>query len=435
MCRAIVKGLALLVACSPALGAGEVPATPTSPRAQARSRFEDAKFGLFLHWGVYSLLGKGEWVMNSEKLPAAEYEKLPPRFHPTKFDAETWADAAKAAGARYITVTAKGHDGFCMFQSALTTYDVVDATPFGRDPLKALADACRARGIGIFFYYSLLDWHHPDYFPRGDSGKHSGRPERGDWKAYVAYTQGQLRELCTNYGEISGIWLDGQSDRKEADWGLETTYRLIHELQPGALIGNNHHLRPLDGEDFQIFERELPGRDALGINKAEVADGMPLETCLTLNNSWGFNARDKAFKAPDRVIRSLVLAAGSGANLLLGVGPGPDGAIGPEATVRLAAVGKWLDGHGQSLYGTRRGPIAPQEWGVSTSKSGVVYLHALKPEARLPIPETLAAFEARAGGAALPFGRDEEGPFLRIPEGTRSAPDTVLILRPTGFGR
>src|SRR4051794_20577253 len=172
----------LLAVCRPvAVAAQEATSADRAPDASARARrwFEDAKFGLFVHWGVYSLLGKGEWVMNNDNIPIAEYEKLPPRFHPSAFDAEAWVKTAKAAGMKYITITSKHHDGFCMFDSKLTRYDIVDATPYARDPLKALADACHDHKIKLFFYYSLLDWHHPDYFPRGGTGKAAGREEKG----------------------------------------------------------------------------------------------------------------------------------------------------------------------------------------------------------------------------------------------------------------
>src|SRR3954464_14301507 len=270
------------------VGAGAAP----DANAQAKRWFEDARFGLFVHWGVYALLGKGEWVMNNDKIPIPEYEKLPPRFNPVKFDADEWVRLARAAGMKYLTITSKHHDGFCMYDSKLTSYDIVDATPNGKDPMKALAAACHKQGIKLFFYYSLLDWHHPDYFPRGGTGQATGRPEKGDWKSYVAYYQGQVRELCTEYGEIGGIWFDGWWDRPDADWDLAGAYRLIHELQPGALVGNNHHVAPMPGEDFQIFEQDLPGENSAGFNKVGAAADAPLETCLTINNSWGYNAAD-----------------------------------------------------------------------------------------------------------------------------------------------
>ena len=257
--------------------AGEVPLAAERSTG-ARRAFEDDKFGLRIDWGVYSLLGKGERVMDHDKLPAREYAKLPVRFNPSKFDAEAWVKLAKGAGAKYITITSKHHDGFCMFASRLTDYDIVDATPYHRDPLKALADACHQQKIALFFYYSLLDWHHPDYFPLGKTGRTGGREPKGDWKRYLAFYQGQLRELCTNYGEIGGIWLDGWWDRPDADWDLPGTYRLIHELQPGALVGNNHHVAPFPGEDFQMSRSRTPpgenrGRIQQGRRFAEAAAG------------------------------------------------------------------------------------------------------------------------------------------------------------------
>ena len=243
--------------------------------AKAKRNFQDGKFGLFIHWGVYSLLGKDARVMEKDKLPVSEYEKLAPRFNPGDFDAELWVKTAKAAGMKYVTVTAKHHDGFCMYDSKLTRYDVVDASPHGKDPLKALADACHKHKITLFFYYSLLDWHHPDYFPLGRTGKSSGREPRGDWAKYVAYYQGQVRELCTNYGEIGGVWFDGFWDRPDAAWDLEGTYKLIHALQPEALVGNNHHLAPFAGEDFQTFESDLPGESSSGLNKLAANPTLP----------------------------------------------------------------------------------------------------------------------------------------------------------------
>src|SRR5689334_14404502 len=182
----------LTVPSTVGIAAQEPASSDREPDANVRSRrwFQDAKFGMFVHWGVYSLLGKGEWVMTNDKIPIAEYEKLPPRFNPVKFDADEWVKLAKAAGMKYITITSKHHDGFCMYDSKLTAYDMVDATPYGKDPMKALAAACHKQGIKLFFYYSLLDWHHPDYFPRGKTGGATGREEKGNWESYVAYYQG-----------------------------------------------------------------------------------------------------------------------------------------------------------------------------------------------------------------------------------------------------
>ncbi len=408
----------------------------TEKNARARQAFQDDRFGLFVHWGVYSQLGKGEWVMDRDKLPISEYNKLPPRFNPTRFDADAWVKLAKAAGAKYITITSKHHDGFCMFASRLTDFDV-DATPYHGDPLKALAGACHEQKIKLFFYYSLLDWHHPDYFPLGKSGRAAGRETRGDWKRYVAYYQGQVRELCTNYGEIGGIWFDGWWDRPEADWDLAGTYRLIHELQPGALVGNNHHVAPWPGEDFQIFEQDLPGDNAAGFNKAPVSGALPLETCMTINHSWGFNARDTNFKSAEEIIQALIASAGRGANLLVNIGPRADGSIDDEVTQRLVKVGKWLETFGESLYGTRRGPIPPQAWGVSTTKGKEadqrIYLHVLKPNPGEPIifdPSTSWAPFLFGKTVPLKLVRKQQVLELELPKDAYMPIDTIVVLRP-----
>jgi alpha-L-fucosidase len=329
-----------------------------------------------------------------------------------------------------------------MFDSKLTDYDVVEATPYRADPLKALADACRPQGIKLFFYYSLLDWHHPDYFPPGKTGRAAGREGRGDWKRYVAYYQGQVRELCTSYGEIGGIWFDGWWDRPEAEWDLAGTYRMIHELQPGALVGNNHHVAPMPGEDFQMFEQDLPGENAAGFNTAGVAAGLPRETCLTINDSWGYNAADVHYKSAEQLIRALVGSAGRGANLLVNVGPLPDGTIATEPSQRLLELGKWLAANGESIYGTRAGPIAPQPWGVSTvNKRGPsqVYLHILNPDVESPVTfqKEVTSWAAYLFGKGTPLKLRQAvgGMALELPRDVRSPVDTIVVLRPTGTGR
>ena len=217
---------------------------PSASNLAAREWFQDARFGMFIHWGVYSVLADGEWVMNNRKIPVADYEKLPGFFNPISFDAAEWVSLAKSAGMKYITITSKHHDGFAMFDSKVSDYNIVARTPYKKDPMKALAEECRRQGLKLFFYYSQLDWHNPDYFPRGRTGQDSGRPEQGSWPRYLDYMNAQLRELLTNYGDVAGIWFDGWWDKPDADWQLPRTYSLIHELQPQALIGSNHHKRP-----------------------------------------------------------------------------------------------------------------------------------------------------------------------------------------------
>ncbi len=409
-----------------------------TPNREARAWFQDARLGLFVHWGVYSLLEKGEWVMEHDRLPISEYAKLPPRFTASKFDAQAWVALAKAAGARYLTVTAKHHDGFCMFDSALTDYDVVDSTPFHTDPIKALAEACRQQDVKLFLYYSLLDWHHPDYDPRGKTGHFAGRQLKGTWKHYVAYYQGQVRELCTRYGAIGGIWFDGEWDRPGADWDLAGTYRMIHELQPHALVANNHHAAPLPGEDFQIFEQDLPGENKAGFNKARIQPGLPLETCLTINSSWGYNAADENYKSVSDLVHALARASGRGANLLLNVGPLPDGSISATSVTRLRELGQWLTAHEESIRGTHAGPIPEKPWGVSTARGPVdhptaIYLHVFHPGPDTPIVlDRNTPWQPRLLGRSvlLETRATKSGAEIVIPDDIRDPIDTVIMLEP-----
>ncbi|GIV60794.1 MAG: alpha-L-fucosidase [Rhodothermaceae bacterium] len=421
--------------------AGEV--AGEDPEAR-RAWFREARFGMFIHWGVYSVLGRGEWVMENERMTVEAYEELPPRFNPTGFDPAAWVRIAKEAGMRYITITAKHHDGFGMWDSAVSDYDIVDRTPYGKDVLKMLADECEKQGLRLFFYYSHLDWHHPDYYPRGKTGRHSARPDSGDFDRYLDYVNAQIAELAGGaYGKVAGFWFDGWWDQRReeghtgstetlVDWRLQETYDLIHRLQPQALIANNHHVMPFPGEDIQIFERDLPGRNTTGFNAAGIGR-LPLETCETINHSWGYNRDDRNFKSVKELIHYLVRAAGHDANLLLNVGPMPEGTFQPEVVERLRAMGAWLRKHGETIYGTRGGPMAPQAWGVTTRTDRRVFVHVLQSDAPalLTLPGT-AGLEVRRAvlfgtGTPVPF-TDEGGDVqLQLPS-TRDSLDTIVVL-------
>jgi alpha-L-fucosidase len=387
---------------------------------------------LFIHWGVYSQLGQGEWVMQNRGIPVGTYEWLASTFNPVKFDARAWVDIAQAAGARYITITSRHHDGFAMFASDATRYDIADWTAFGRDPLQELADECRQAGIKLFFYYSQLDWHHPDYVPRGRTGLSTGRPESGDWTRYLDFMDAQLEELLTRYGPLGGIWFDGMWDKPDADWRLARTYALIHRLQPAALIVPNHHLAPLPGEDVQTFEQDLPGANTAGFNTTEIGS-LPLETSLTMNRSWGFNITDTAFKSTRELVGYLVRAAGNDANLLLNVGPRPDGTIQPEAVERLRELGAWLATYGTSVYGTRGGPVPPRDWGVTTRRGDTVFVHVLNwPDRTLALPAIEGGVRSArmlGNGAAVPFTQTEAGLMLTLPPGLTDEPDRVVVIQ------
>ncbi len=413
---------------------------PSADNLAARTWFQDAKFGLFIHWGIYSVLGAGEWVMEERGpasytgrpgIPASQYDRLAAQFNPTQFDAREWVALAKASGMKYITITSKHHDGFAMYDSSLTDWNIVDRTPYGRDVLAELAEACREEGLKLFFYYSQLDWRHEDYFPRGRTGLQAGRPENGNWDSYIDFMNGQLRELLTNYGEVGGIWFDGMWDKWDAPWRLDETYRLIHQLQSQTLIGSNHHLAPLPGEDFQMFEHDLPGANTTGYNTTEIGT-LPFETAETINQSWGFNLTDHDYKSTDDLIRYLVNAAGRNGNFLLNVGPMPNGKVQEEFKERLHGIGRWLDEYGDSIYGTRNGPIEPGPWGVSTAKQDTVYLHVLNwNDSILALPAlNLEVKEARLlrNQAKVPFQIIDKALLVTLPTRPTDLIDEVVIL-------
>ena len=363
---------------------------PSKDNLIAREWFEDSRFGLFVHWGVYSVLGDGEWVMNQQKLSIEEYEKLPSFFNPVDFNPREWVRMAKDAGMKYITITSRHHDGFSMFKTYQNDYNIVDSTPYGKDIMKMLADECHKQGIKIFFYYSTLDWHNNDYFPRGRTGNEIDGRGEGDWNNYISFMKAQLTELLTNYGPIGGIWFDGHWDQKEwdpitkkygkdmVDWHYEDIYKLIHSIQPACLIGNNHHLSPIPGEDFQMFERDLPGKNTTGWGSSEEDIGdLPKEICETINGSWGFNLRDRKHKSSKELIHYLIKAAGYGSNLLLNVGPMPNGKIQPTHKKSLKEIGNWLELYGETIYETKQGPLKPNIDFVSTQKNNIVYVHFL----------------------------------------------------------
>jgi alpha-L-fucosidase len=416
---------------------------PTKSNLAARQWFQDAKFGLFIHWGVYSVLADGEWVMQVKKIPVNEYEKLPAQFNPSEFNAAEWVALAKAAGMKYITITSKHHDGFAMFDSKVSDWNIVARTPYKKDPLKMLADECRKQGIKLFFYHSQLDWHNTDYFPRGQTGQSAGRPESGDWYKYLDFMDAQLKELLTNYGKIGGIWFDGMWDKPKADWRLQQTYNLIHSLQPQALVGSNHHLRPFDGEDFQMFEKDLPGKNTSGFSKESVIGNLPLETCETMNNSWGYNANDKKFKSTRELIHYLVRAAGYNANFLLNVGPMPNGKIQPEFVAHLREMGSWLAKNGEAIYATQKGPVEPQAWGVTTRKGNKVYVHifdlqaagnATSPDSLLlQIPMSIRSAYYLSDKSKVVFESTANGLLLKnLQQQKADAYDTIIVLELAG---
>jgi len=406
---------------------------PSPENLQARREFQDMKFGMFIHWGVYSVLGDGEWVFHNRKMTVDEYNRLPAFFDPEQFDAKTWVALAKAAGMKYITITSRHHDGFAMFDSKVSDWNIVARTSYKKDPLKMLAEECHRQGIKLFFYYSQLDWHNPDYYPRGATNWPNGRPDQGDFNRYLDdYMDGQLTELLTNYGPIGGIWFDGMWDKPSADWHLAKTYALIHKLQPAALIIPNHHQKPIPGEDVQTFERDLPGQNTAGFNTSYVTTQLPLERCDTLNENWGFNIGDSNYKSAAELERRLARTAGSNSNYLLNIGPYPNGEIDPEFATRLHSVGDWLAKYGDSIYGTRGGPIPPADWGVTTQREDRIYVHILDWHAPLlalpPIDKKILSARSLIEGSPVTFTQNADGVVLKLPPAGKDETDRVIVL-------
>ena len=338
------------------VGMAQTSYQPTAENLKAREQFQDQKFGVFLHWGLYSMMGVTEWIMTNRDIHYQEYPKLAKTFYPSEFDADAWISAIKAAGAKYITITTRHHDGFSLFKTATSSYNSVDGTPFKRDIIKELAEACKRHDIKLHLYYSHLDWGREDY-PVGRTGHGTGRPkEKANWPSYFNFMNTQLTELLTNYGEVGAIWFDGwwdhDNDAKPFDWQLEEQYGIIHKLQPQCLIGNNHHTTPFLGEDIQIFERDLPGENKAGLSGQDISR-LPLESCQTINEHWGYSITDSNYKSGKELIQMLVRAAGKNANLLLNIGPEPGGALPSLALDRLKTIGEWLNKYGETIYGTR----------------------------------------------------------------------------------
>jgi alpha-L-fucosidase len=428
----IVLRAFVIVALFPAALGAQGAYVPSPENMASREWFQDAKFGMFIHWGISSLLMDGEWVMENRAIRVDEYERIAVGFNPTRFDADAWVELARSAGMRYLTLVAKHHDGFALWDSRVSDWDVVERTPFGRDIVKELADACSRHGLRMFVYYSQLDWHHPDYFPLGMTGHNAGRSEAGEWERYLGYMDAQLRELFSNYGQLAGVWFDGMWDRPSANWRLRRTYNLIHELQPGALIIPNHHQTPRFGEDVQTFEKDLPGANTAGWNAAAISADLPLETSETIGESWGFRLTDRKYKSVSDLVRMLVQAAGRNANLLLNIGPLPDGTIHPEQIERLHGVGRWLERYGPSIYQTRGGPITPRLWGVTTHRGDTVYVHVLDwPDPEISIPpleERVQAAHLLPTGDRVQFRETASGITLDLPPRDSASVDQVIVL-------
>lgn len=381
------KFLILILAVAFALNLNAQDYQPSAVNLKQREWFNNARFGLFIHWGPFSIPGSGEWVMNDRKLTVQNYTNLKDFFNPVDFNAAEWVTTAKNAGMKYITLITRHHDGFSLWDTRYSDFNIMN-TPYKKDIVKMMADECHKQGIKLYLYYSLLDWRRDDYpYETGRTGQHSGRKGKSNYASYLQFMKNQLTELLTNYGEIGGIWFDGHWDQtavegeknraSRIDWKYDEIYSLIHKLQPQCMIGNNHHLAPFAGEDFQMFERDLPGENKSGYSFQKASDQLPLETCETISKSWGYNLSDTTYKSKKELVHMLVKASNLGANLLLNIGPMPNGKIQPEFKDRLAGLGDWLKVYGESIYNTKAGFVKPTESWSITQAEKKIYLHVL----------------------------------------------------------
>ena len=410
--------------------------------------YRDAKFGMFIHWGPYSLASvEASWpIMRPTPggITEAEYRALPQRFNPTKFDPDAFVDLARTAGQQYMVFTTKHHDGFCMFDSSYTDYKVTK-TPYGRDIVKMLSQACDKRNMRLGFYYSPPDMHHPDFrdTSKPASENWNGEPQRPEWPLYLDYMQLQLTELLTRYGPAALIWFDGLNHQEKYDG--ERFIKLIRNLQPATLVNDRIGVPGDYVTPEQFIPKAIPTKDvhfsAVDQNvQKELKPGIPRpedfqlwETCMTINNTWAYNMHDHDYKSAQFLIRALVEVASRGGNFLLNVGPQPDGVIQPEFQERLSAIGDWLATNGDSIYGTTYGPIQGNPAIRTTAKRETVFVHVFDwPSATLEIsglqPKVISA-RLLANGQSLKFTQSEQNLEIELSPQALDPDVTVIALR------
>jgi alpha-L-fucosidase len=418
----------------------------TTEQHDARMQWwRDARFGMFIHWGLYAVPageweGKtdyGEWIRTSAEIPLDTYDHFREQFNPVKFDADSWVKMARDAGMKYIVITSKHHDGFCMFDTKQTDFCVMN-TPFHRDPMKDLADACHKYGLKFCFYYSIMDWHHPDYLPRRTWEKY--RPITGaEFIRYVHYIKAEIKELLTNYGDIGVLWFDGEWENTWNQKFGKEIYAYCRSLQPNIIINNRVGAGRMDmegltkegsfGGDFGTPEQQIP---ATGL------PGVDWETCMTMNDHWGYNKNDKKFKSAKEIIQMIADIASKGGNYLLNVGPTSEGLIPPESIERLKMVGEWMKVNGEAIYKTQPSPFRTLDWGRCTRKEipdGVrLYLHVFNwPEThRIGIPgllnEPLNAYLLTDEYQSLKIERTEDALVINLPMIVPDNNNTVVVL-------
>lgn len=411
--------------------------------------WRDARFGMFVHWGLYAvpagqwkgkeIPGIGEWIMERADIPVAEYEPLARQFNPVKFNADEFVGIAKNAGMKYIVITSKHHDGFCLWDSKVTDYDIIDATPFKRDILKELSKACRKQGIKLCFYHSIMDWHHPDaqkpFYPNYNDSKKSNP----NFARYVEnYMKPQLKELITEYGPLGVLWFDGEWINDWTEPQGKDLYNYVQALQPNILINNRVGKGREGMEGMSKDDQEYAGD--FGTPEQQIpATGLPgvdWESCMTMNGTWGYKSYDHNWKSNKVLLQNLADIASKGGNFLLNVGPTAEGLI-PDASVeRLAAIGKWMKVNSESIYGTTASPLGKLPWGRCTAKAGKLYLHVFDwpTNLRLEVPGlknqvNKAYLLADKKRTKLSVRRElKDKIVVRIPREAPDAVNTVVVL-------
>lgn len=396
--------------------------------------WREARFGMFIHWGVYSVpagvwngtnvtRSGAEWIMNRGRIPVADYQKLPAQFNPEKFNADEWVKIAKDAGMKYIVITAKHHDGFAMFHSQASSFNIYDATPFHRDPLKELSEACAKEGIKLGFYYSQAqDWNHPG---GAASGGHWDPAQDGDMDKFIDDVDiPQIKELFSNYGKVAVIWWDTPIGMTP-----ERAQKLLPllKMQPDIISNNRLDSKKLTG-DYGTPENKIPTNSLPG----------DWETCMTMNHTWGYRSYDHDWKPTETLVRNLIDIASKGGNFLLNVGPNSEGLIPPESVERLKEVGAWMKVNGEAIYGTTKSPLKSQpSWGRVTQKGTTLYLHVFDwpADGKILVPglKSRASYaKLLATGEKVEAASNAEGVTLSVPA---TAPDKIsstILLRLKG---
>lgn len=442
MKRLIVPALLVLVGCGLVPARAQVKETKAQ-KDQRMQWWREARFGMFIHWGLYSVPagrwngktvdGASEWLLNDAQIKVADYEPLQKQFNPVKFNAKEWVKIAKEAGVKYITITSKHHEGFAMWDTKQTDWSIMN-TPYGKDVLKQLAAACKGSGIRLCFYHSIMDWHSPDYLPRR---AWDPRPDQiADFDRYVTYLKAQLKEILTGYGPIGVLWFDGEWENTWTHDRGKDLYNYVRELQPGIIVNNRvdtgrsgmggMSTGDEPAGDFGTPEQTIPANGLPGVD---------WESCMTMNDSWGYKIDDHGWKSSEQLIRNLVDIASKGGNYLLNVGPTSEGLIPPESVERLKAMGAWLRVNGEAIYGTKAGPfVRPQPGWRVTQRPGKLYVHVFSaPDGKVTLrgleaPVTQAYMLADKTRAAVKTEATADGLVISLPEPLPDPVASVVVL-------